>query len=237
MTWVSLLHKKSDASTAFREFINMVKTQFQRQIQVWQSDNAMEFLENSLGDYLRQQGIRHHTSCTYTPQQNGLAERKNRQIMEMVRAFLFGMNMPRFYWGEAVKSAVYIMNRVPSRVIEFQTPYQKLQTFFDTPHQPNLEPRTFGCIVYVHIPKVLHSKLDPCAQRCVFVGYSDFQKGYRCYCPQTHKLHVSLDVSFHETTPYYLADKLGSPFQGRMCVKKEIYAKLFLINVRVMMSL
>jgi len=83
----------------------------------------MEFLENALGDYLRQQGIRHHTSCTYTPQQNGLAKRKNRQIMEMVRASLFGMNIPRFYWGEVVKSVVYIMNRVPSQVLEFQTPY------------------------------------------------------------------------------------------------------------------
>jgi len=136
--------------------------------------------------------------------------------MEMARASLFGMNMPRFYWGEAVKSVVYIMNRVPSRVLEFQTPYQKLQTFFDTPHQPNLEPRIFGCTVFVHIPKVLRIKLDPCAQRCVFVGYSDFQKGYHCYCPQTHKLHVSLDVSFHETNPYYLAGNLGSPFQGEI---------------------
>jgi hypothetical protein len=69
MTWVSLLHKKSDASTAFQEFHNMVKTQFQKQIQVWQSDNAMEFLANSLGNYLRQHGIRHHTSCPYIPQQ------------------------------------------------------------------------------------------------------------------------------------------------------------------------
>jgi hypothetical protein len=141
--------------------------------------------------------------------------------MEMVRASLFGMNMPRFYWGEAVKSVVYIINRVPSQVIEFQTPYQKLQTLFETPHQPNLEPRIFGCTVYVHIPKFLRSKLDPCAQRCVFVGYSDFQKGYRCYCPHTHKLHVSVDVSFRETTPYYLAGDFGSPLQGRRCMTKS----------------
>jgi hypothetical protein len=68
----------------------------------------------------------------------------------------------------------YIINRVPSRVIDFQTPHQKLQTLFDTPRQPNLKPRTFGCTVYVHIPKVLRSKLDPCAQYCVFIGYSNF---------------------------------------------------------------
>jgi transposase InsO family protein len=132
MTWVSLLHKKSDVITAFREFYSMVKNQFQKQIKVWQSDNAMEFLEKSLGDYLRQNNIRHHTSCTYTRQQNGLAERKNRQIMEVVRASLFGMHVPRFYWEEAVKSVVYIINRVPFRVINFQTPHQKLQSFFDT---------------------------------------------------------------------------------------------------------
>ena len=92
----------------------------------------------------------------------------------MAHASLFGMNMSCFYWGEVVKFVVYIINRVPSRVIEFQTPYQKLQTFFETPHQPNLEPRIFGCTVYVHIPKVLRSKLDPCAQRCVFMGYFNF---------------------------------------------------------------
>jgi len=113
---------------------------------------------------------------------------------------------------------------VPSQVIEFQTPYQKLQTFFETPHQPNLEPRIFGCTVYVHIPKVLRSKLDPCAQRCVFVGYSDFQKGYRCYCPHTRKLYVSVDVSFRETTPYYLAGDFGSPLQGEKVYDKELEA-------------
>ena len=61
----------------------------------------------------------------------------------------------------------------------------------------------FGCTAYVHIPKVLRTKLDPCATRCVFVGYSDLQKGYRCYDPHTKKLHVTLDVSFYETEPFY----------------------------------
>ena len=86
MTWVSLLHKKSDVLTAFQEFYNMVGTQYQRQIRVWQTDNALEFLDTNCGKFLSERGIRHHTSNTYTPQQNGLAERKNRQIMEVVRA-------------------------------------------------------------------------------------------------------------------------------------------------------
>lgn len=78
-----------------------------------------------------------------------------------------------------------------------------MRTLLDTPHLPNLEPRIFGCTAFVHVPKVLRTKLDPCAANCVFVGYSEFQKGYRCYDPKTQKLHVTLDVSFHESEPYY----------------------------------
>jgi len=113
------------------------------------------------------------------------------------------MHMPRYYWGEATKSAVYLINRTPSRVIDFQTPQQRMQSLLSTPHLPNLEPRVFGCTAYVHIPKVLRTKLDPCATRCVFVGYSELQKGYRCYDPHTQKLHVTLDVSFRETESFY----------------------------------
>jgi hypothetical protein len=123
------------------------------------------------------------------------------------------MNMPRFYWGEAVKSAAYLINRTPSRVIDFQTPQQKMQSFF-LPHFPNLEPRVFVYTVYVHIPKNLRTKLDPYAKRCVFVGYFEFQKGYRCYDPQTQKLHVTLDASFRETEPYYSGSFSSPSLQG-----------------------
>ena len=198
MTWISLLRNKSDVGTTFQEFHKMVTTQYQRQIRTLQSNNGEEFVDKILGHFLGHHGIRHQTSYTYTLQQNGLAERKNRQILEIVRAFLFGMNMPKFYWGEAVKLVAYLINRTPSSVIEFQTPKQKMQSLLSIPHLPNLEPRVFGCTVYVHMPKVLRSKLDPCAKQCVFVGYSEFQKGYQCYDPQTQKLHVTLDALFRE---------------------------------------
>ena len=192
----------------------MTHTQYQRQIRVWQSDNGTEFIDASLGNFLRNHGIPHQTSCTYAPQQNGLAERKNRQLLEVVRASLFGMNMPRFYWGKAVKSAAYLINQTPYQVIDFQTPQQKLQSLLSIPHLPNLEPRVFGCTVYVNIPKILTNKLDPCAKRCVFVAYSEFQKGYRCYDPQTRKLHVTLDASFRELEPYYSGGVSKNSLQG-----------------------
>lgn len=197
----------------------MVQTQYKKSIQVWQTDNAMEFMDAKLGKVLSDYGNRHQTSCPYTPQQNGLVERKNRQLLEVVRASLFGMNVPRCYWGEAVKSVVYLINRTPSSVLDFQTPQQKLNSFIHIPHQQNLEPRVFGCVVFVHVPKPLRGKLRLCAKRCMFVGYADFQKGYRCYDPHTKQLHVSLDVSFRELEPYYPIDVPRSSLQRETLVE------------------
>ena len=120
---------------------------------MFQSDNGGEYVNGPMQEFTQSHGIRHQTSNSYTPQQNGLAERKNRQLLEVVRASLFGMNVPREYWGEAVKSAAYLINRTPSRVIEFQNPQHQLHTLLSVPSMPNLEPRVFGCTVYVHIPK------------------------------------------------------------------------------------
>ena len=88
-----------------------------------------------------------------------------------------------------------------------------MEILLSVPHVPNLNPRVFGCTVYVHIPKILRSKLDPCAKRCVFLGYSEFQKGYRCYDPYNWKLHVTLDVSFWESESYYSGGVLGPSLQ------------------------
>lgn len=97
----------------------MVATQYQKQVRVLQSDNGEEYINAVLGQFLSIHGIRYQTSCSDTPQQNGLAERKNHQIMEVGRASLFGMNLPWSYWGEAVRSAAYLIDRTPSRVITF----------------------------------------------------------------------------------------------------------------------
>ena len=75
---------------------------------------------------------------------------ENRQLLEIVRASLFDMNVAREYWGEAVKSAAYLINRTPSSVLDFQTPLQKLQNLIPSPPLNNLEPRVFGCSAYVH---------------------------------------------------------------------------------------
>ena len=97
MTWISLLSNKSDVTTAFQELYKMVSTQYQYKIRVLQSDNGREYLNATLKSFFHKHGIRHQTSCAGTPQQNGLVERKNRQLLEIVRASLFDMNIPREY--------------------------------------------------------------------------------------------------------------------------------------------
>ena len=126
MTWVSLLKTKGEVSSKFQQFYQMVETQFHARIQVLRSDNGGEFLNHDLNQFLQDHGIIHQRSCPYTPQQNGVAERKNKHLLEVVRASLFGANMPRSFWGEAVVSAAYLINRIPSSILNFQTPLQTL---------------------------------------------------------------------------------------------------------------
>ncbi|CAL9029135.1 unnamed protein product [Prunus brigantina] len=151
MTWVSLLTIKGEVSSKFQQFYQMVETQFHVRIQVLRSDNGGEFLSHDFNQFLQDHGIIHQRSCPYTPQQNGVAERKSRHLLEVIRVSLFGANMPRSFWGEAIVSAAYLINQIPSSILHFQTPLQTLHHHIQTPSTPNLEPRILGCIVFVHL--------------------------------------------------------------------------------------
>ena len=110
------------------------------------------------------------------------------------------MNVPRNLWGEAVRSAANLMNRTPSRVLDFSTPIQKIHALLEKPEHSGLEPRVFGCTSYVHSDT---GKLDPRAIKCMFIGYADHKKGYRCYDPIEDKVHITRDVTFHENVKYF----------------------------------
>ncbi len=106
--------------------------------------------------------------CRYTPQQNGVAKRKNRHIAEVFRALMADNSMPHHYWAEAVATAVYIMNRTPTAAVHGMIPEEKYSgKKLDLSHL-----KVFGCIAYVHVPNELRTKLDPKAKICVFIGYS-----------------------------------------------------------------
>ncbi|CAN6557534.1 unnamed protein product [Malus baccata var. baccata] len=165
MTWIYVMKNKSDVGMVFRSFSQMVATQYSSVIKVLRSDNGGEYIGSELSNFLRDQGILHETTCPHTPQQNGVAERKNRHILETARALLIGASVPKRFWLEAVTYAVYVINRMPSRVVDFRTPLQVLTEFVPVVSTNTLSPRVFGCVAYVHIHKIHRSKLDPCVHR------------------------------------------------------------------------
>ena len=149
--------------------------------------------------YLSSQGIIHQTSYVGTPQQNGVAERKNRDLLEKTRSFMIYMNVPKKFWSFAILTATYLINRLPSPVLGFKSPYEVLKDRkIDLTHL-----KVFGCVCFVHIQALNYDKLDARATKCIFLGYSSTQKGYKCFNPITKKCIVSKDVKFEECTPYF----------------------------------
>ncbi|KAM2704063.1 hypothetical protein EV2_005584 [Malus domestica] len=169
---------KSDVPLLLQEFCTMVSTQFQTKVKVFMSDNGGEYVNHTLTCFFRDHGIIHQTITPFTPQQNGVSERKNRQIMEVARSLMFDKCVLNHLWGHAVLAAVYLINRVPSRVLDFQTPFDMLQKHVYLVSVSKFPPKVFGCIAYVHVYSHQRSKLDACALQCVFIGYANNQKGY-----------------------------------------------------------
>ena len=227
MTWVCLMKSKSEVTSLFQQFYKMVQVQYKSQIQVLMSDNGGEYVNSELRAFLDHHCIVHQTTCPYTPQQNGVAKRKNHQLLEVVRAFLLEACLPLSFWGEALTSTVYLMNRVPSRSIDFQTLLQTLSSYVDAHTVPNLPPHVFGYVAFIHLHKQQRSKLETRALQCVFVGYASNQKGYHCYHPPTKKLFVTVDVVFHENDMYFSNHE--SSLQGGIEQKFQLLIILFQI--------
>ncbi|MCO5567568.1 hypothetical protein L7F22_021262 [Adiantum nelumboides] len=190
MTWVCFLKAKLEAFEVFLEFKVMVEKENGCHIKCLCTDGGGEYMSHSFDDYLREQGIRRQITCRYTPQQNGVAERKNRVIAEIARAMMNEMNMPLTYWAEAVHTIVHITNRTPTAATHEISPYERLYGIKPTVSYM----RVFGCVRYVHVPNEARKKMEPKAMKCIFLGYPVEKKGYKCYDPTTRKV-MSVEMS------------------------------------------
>ncbi|BBG95348.1 multidrug resistance-associated protein 9 [Prunus dulcis] len=124
MSWVYLLRHKSEALNCFRKFKAMVELQCDFKVKCLRSDRGGEFLSTEFSKLLESEGIQRQLSIAYTPQQNGVVERKNRTVVEMAKAMLHDKGMPYFLWAEAVHTAVYILNRTPTKALDSMTPFE-----------------------------------------------------------------------------------------------------------------
>jgi hypothetical protein len=193
-TWIYFLKAKSMVFARFQEFRALVENQSGKRIKVLRSDNGGEYSSRQFVDFCAQHGIRREMTVPYNPQQNGVAERKNRAITGAARSMLHDQSLPLYLWAEACCTAVYLQNRSPHRILGKMTPEEAF-----TGRMPDVEHiRIFGCSTFSHVPSERRTKLDPTTQQGILVGYSEVSKAYRIYIPPLRKVVVSRDVRFEE---------------------------------------
>ncbi|KAI5332732.1 hypothetical protein L3X38_022861 [Prunus dulcis] len=153
----------------------------------------------------------------YTPQQNGVVDRKNRTIVEMAKAMLHKKGLPYYLWAEAVHTAVYLLNRCPTRALGDKTPFEA----YSGRKAGLAHLKIFGCVCYVHIPSEVRQKLDAKSTKGIFVGHAIYEKGYRVYDPATKKILLSRDVVFDENAVWdwkQMSDKQGTVINHEECL-------------------
>ena len=193
-TWVYLLKTKDQVFECFKVWQAEVENFTGKRVKVLRMDNGGEFTSKVFEAHLKACGIRHELTIPKTPEQNGVAERLNRTLVETTRAMLLDANLPQKFWAEAVSTAAYLRNRSPSSAVGGITPHQAW--YGQKPRVDHL--RVFGCTAFVHVPKDERWKLDSKTRKCILLGYGGVQKGYRVFDHLTQKISYSRNVKFDE---------------------------------------
>lgn len=192
-TYMYLLKRKSDVYESFVEFESMATALHNVPISMVTVDQGTEYRSNKAKEYFKKKGIQIQNTVAYTPQQNGVAERFNRTLVEKIRSMLLDSNAPKELWGEAALTGTYLINRSPCRSIyDKKTPaeiwYKRKPDFSKL--------RVFGCKAFVWVPNQKRKKLDPKSKRMIMAGYAC--NGYRLWDQEAMKIVIARDVRFDE---------------------------------------
>jgi hypothetical protein len=199
---ICAIKNKSDVFENFVHYANAIRNRFKQEIKIIKTDNGREYINESFRKFVKSRGIEHQTSAPYNPEQNGKSERDIQTINEMIRSMIYGQHLPKYLWSEAINMAIYILNRsITSN--NNKSPFERW-----TGKKPDLSKiKIFGCTAYMHIPNQQRRKLDPKAQKMIFVGYQGYSDNCRLFDPKTRKITVAASVKFDEETPYYTSPK------------------------------
>ena len=168
---VYLMRHKSETFVKFKEYKALVEKQLGKVIKTLRSDRGGEYLSGEFEDFLKEEGIVSQLTAPGTPQQNGVAERRNRTLLDIVRSMMSHASLPDSFWGYALQTAAHILNQVPSKTV-LGTPYERwsgkksVLNYF----------RIWGCPAHVLKPKT--GKLASRSELCLFVGYPLGTRGY-----------------------------------------------------------
>ena len=192
--WVALLTTKGAAADAIKHLQAAAEKRSGKKLRTLRTDNGREFTVAEFAAYCAEEGIQRHYSAPYTPQQNGVVERRNQTVVAMARALLKQRGLPARFWGEAVVTAVHLLNRAPTKALKGVTPYEAWHG--KAPEVGYL--RTFGCVAFSKDLSQL-KKLDDRSIPGILIGYADGAKAYRIFDPATQRVRVSRDVVFDES--------------------------------------
>src|SRR6266496_4397685 len=189
--YIYLIKHKSKTFEKFKEFPSEVENHHNKKIKFLRSDRVGEYLSYEFGLHLKQCGIVLQLTPPGTPQRNGVSERRNRTLLDMVRSMMSLTDLPLPFWGYALETAAFTLNRAPSKSIE-TTPYElwfskKLKLSFL---------KLWGCDAYVK--KLQPNKLKPKSEKCIFIGYPKETVGYTFYHRSEGKIFVAKNETFLE---------------------------------------
>jgi transposase InsO family protein len=207
---ILFLVKKSDSTERIKGHVVKLKQKFGRAPKFMRVDNGAELVNGEVKKFAEQEGITIEMTAPYSPSQNGIAERFNRTILELVRAMLIAKGLPPFLWDEAARHATYLRNRAPTRALSGMTPYEAWHG-----KKPDISHlREFGCDVWVLDESLNKSKLAPKSNKMVFVGFEDGSKAVRYWDKATRRVKVSRNVVFNENDEALVGDVPGISAEG-----------------------
>ncbi|WVZ85473.1 LOW QUALITY PROTEIN: hypothetical protein U9M48_032396 [Paspalum notatum var. saurae] len=191
-TWVYFLEDKTEVAHVFSKFAKRAQNKFNTSIVKIRSNNGREFDNTNIEEYCDEVGIKHEFSATYTPQQNGVVERKNITLITLARSMLDEYGTSEKFWAEAINTACYASNRLYPHPLLDKTLYELLNG-----RKPNISYfRVFGYKCYIY------KKRQHLGKRCdigFLLGYSSKSKAYRVFNEATGLVEETYDVEFDES--------------------------------------
>ncbi|GJZ25674.1 retrotransposon protein, putative, ty1-copia subclass [Tanacetum coccineum] len=193
--YVYLLKHKHEVFETFKVFQKEVENQLGKTIKSLRSDRGGEYMSQEFLDHLKEHGIIAHRTPPYTPQHNGVSERRNRTLLDMVRSMMSQTTLPKSFWDYALESAARILNMVPTKKVD-KTPYEIWHG--QAPKLSYL--KVWGCEALVKRDTLTKpDKLEPRSFKCIFIGYPKETMGYSFYNPSENKVFVARNAEFFES--------------------------------------
>lgn len=195
-TWIYFIATKDQVLSKFRHLVTLLENSTGKCIQALRSDNGGEYTSAAFHEYCLSKGIAREFAPPYTPQRNGIAERRNRSLLDITRCLLMEKALPGHLWGEAVKAAGDLLNLRSTKRHPDKTPEELF-----TGKKPSVSHlKVFGSPVFVRTTKPSLSKLDPRSEKCILLSFDASAKAYRCYRPSARRVFISRDIFVDETS-------------------------------------